>query len=847
MDFDEFFQVFKNSISNDERIGNASESAINIFAQQNPSNFIIYLYRILITQEVEENYRLFALINLKNLITPSYSHNISSILEALNQIQPANQKNDIFEIFMYYSQIECKLQSLACHSTALYFRFDIENYTNTIINRINEMTSASEQDINVLVGIGNIFVELFLNLTTMELRKFIRYAKTEIVAQIYNLFISILSNIEIDEKIREIYLECIYQFFLKLELKQFTTDTNPVLTFFELLPKILPYTQEKSFSICHTILLLIIRKYYANIGEGFQQIYYIGNCGLQMENLSFKCIAIDFWSDVAKINKQIINATKNSQNLILNNAENIVPILVECLSISENPSEEEYDACKKATKALKNISIILPKQILDNYGNDICNWLQSNDKKAIYKALLLLHAFVSSKKTIIFSEFVISQLQYILNRFGDENVMIKKLAIVVMSKIVKVFQNDLRNEDNIVSIALEFVKSVDDPQNLTYGLHFLCPVLEITNEVFLNNIYEDVYSFLLEIMTNESISNEGNLLFEAFNAFDILIQRKCEHFRELNIKTIETLLNLIETTLTSFQNSVDSVPFPDRKLQLACLSVSILLDNTPSSLLDYEAIVNQLFNIYNNFDLPIRVDLFLVIESVIKNDKDNIFLQFGDAFVMFIENALNSQIPDLIGTAAEAFGSYMYAYRANAICYGQTLEHILYILQNDATPQYPVVYSRLISCVGLVLTGVREQMPDNVFSQIIEILTSFMNTKVEENEKENYIEVIPSILQTLKRLFATSEENHDQQFIRWTKKNVFSTFISQIWENKIFNDQILSLILDLLETIGNVLKGNISVSLRTPTIKYLVEEALFSFDENLSEKSEKFRVLLDKL
>lgn len=846
MDFSDFYSLFQSSTSEDQRLREASESRLSIVERDEPVNYILYLIQILNNDSTPPNFKMLALIYFKNYIVPSGNRNIQIIKETFNSFDPIMIKTDILSMLLYFSQTENNLRSLASITTALYIRIDNQAFVPILIDRFNEMCEQFSMDFFIVSGFFSILNEIFINFDKNELLRFQRLYTYKNLARTYIFVTTALTNTNFNDEMREILLTCIKMFYSRIKFNnmypEFPENFDHINFFLESLFAVLPYCNENNFGLTHSILALITEKHYEIIDKYFETIFKIGNLSLEMSTLSFKCIAIDFWADIAIIEKkQIIYLQKyphfKCQKLILNSSQEIVPKLINCFIIPDDPTEEVFDTCRKAVNTLSYVINLMPNEILSNIEENVNSWIDSENSRDNYAALMIIESITRSKQPVIFNDLIKSVIQKVLNFFNSSDELIRKTSISLVSMIVEEFQNVFEN-DNFLSLSFDFASqclSVSMDYTAS-SLGLLGPVIKTANETYLNAQFEEIFNFLFSIMNNETLSNEVPVLYEAFTDFDYLISRTCFTFFNLHIRALEVLITGINSILSSMQDKPEE-GIPEKKLQLMCLSIQTILRNTPRDIINYEALINNIFDIYHNYNISLRCDIFLVIESIIESDNKNVFVKYVDAFVSFVNDALDSQIPDLIGAATQAFGAYLSVMKDDALQNGATFEKILNILKNDATPEYPEVYSRMVLCVGKLIGAIRPKIPQLVFSSITEFLTAFLQFKVEGRYRENYIEVLPSMLYTLIEVYRTTPVPIEPSFISWTKEILFKKFVQYLWDSSIFNDEILMLLMELFDKIISCLGGNIGVSFKLQFVQSLFREACSSFDEKLTRKA----------
>ena len=821
---EQFIDLLDRTSSEDADVRSDAESEIRILTSTNIFQYFNLLILTIGSETVSDKIQQLALIFLKNLIIPTVSKPIKEIQNVWMDPSFSTNRGSIKDIMFFLMKGEGMKFNYSCLIIAAIYQIELENWPELfpLLSQILESVESNHHDIE---GVYQVYTEMLFMYSDILVRKVARENVESINSLIASIF-AVLQCPEFELQIRDKaalllkkLIECMWQ-------TPIFNGPDQINSLLEIYPQVMPIIEGRSFETMYDILILLAKNYSNNIESIGSRICDYGIQGFACLTAELKCITINFWNRIAKL--------KVAREIIGENQEKIVNDLESLLVPTEEDTEFEVPYC--ASTCFGSFAVLFKDEFFNAVSEPIPGMLEGEDWRNAYAALLGIRGLIEIKESDVIFRFIESVMQQIVNLFGSENADLKRLSVAVTTEIITHYPKIVLQSDELLNIAFDYAQheQEDTPEQFAYSLSLLGKAVKHSNIMFINTKYNDLFEFSKSLLSVEVIEDKQLELY-VFDEFEELVQRTTRDFYQPIYTQLSEFVDYILATLHGSDES-DEKPFLFR-LQNICHTIKVIVASVQLPDEAFSDIIGKLFSVMDEFGVLLSTEIFMIFQSIISALREgNKFVPYADSFMHFVELALGSEIPDLIGVAVEAYGLMLKNLGSSGTHYIGLLPNVVHIFRENASPSFPTVYCRFFKGLKNAISGLGGQFPPELTDEIMEEIYEFITHPIDkrnEGEIETFSEIVPFVLFAIEEIYKSLNKDDLSRFVIFAKKSLFKGLFEKIYQLEAFSDQVLYSFGKCIYSVASALGTKVSIQMKHESIRKMIEMCINSSNEDL--------------
>ena len=603
------------------------------------------------------------------------------------------------------------------------------------------------------------------------------------------------------------------------------------------------------------ILIEIVQQCYNMIENHMQKIVNIVKEQILNTKSQYKCIALDFWREIALFEISLEEKNIQSNSLACRAAPEFVNLLLNCLIEIEDPQltsaedPQEITTHMVAASSLKalftcNCQVIFEtiKSFFDLIGDQ--SWIK------VHAAIYSLSCLCTSPTSPLIFDFLEVALPLLIIHSGPQamNLRTKETSMWVIGCILQTYGEIVRS-GNITEELFNLFKSTMTPDMPPIVMNRSCRIFyhfsKNCNKGFLDENFDEILTYLMGWI---QYYRGNEYVKKPFTSICALITN-CTSESENKV------LNLLQPFLSILLNINDNF---ECRSSAALVISTILKDysqsNEPDFSQDYYKFIRDnalsigsdlLKVISSECDFSIQECAFLAIANLIEVSKSQ-YSQIAMPTIELIFKALAQNDSLLVTTAIDTLSNiYQYIGFPGIDYFEKTSEILINLIKESNINVFSHIFRSFANMLRILNNPNIESLNEKLATPLVNILDLASKMIFPDSIPfDTLIEMYVFIIYGYYNLFVGLTKS---KIFLFQRSNTIFEFIERISNSKLYDDDLLEHIYQLLYIMGSTLQTKINVKLNKQFVKKLLNAGMESNNQNLQEKARNLKVFLEDL
>jgi len=763
---DELSLCLESALNPDLNIRKQAENKIYFICDQNFGQFLIELSKKISTEQEKKEVRQMSATIIKNILNKAdYSIKWFNLSEEIK----TTVKNNVLSTL---ASTDIDIRKAAAFTVAGICKIEIPKAQWLEI--FNILTSTSQNnDINIQLSSLICLEYIFEEIKESDL-------PPKIVADLLNVFYSLLSKQNINEEIYFYSLKAVLKFLPFV--KEFVKEQASQIKLYDLIENYVHNENKNIREIALKIFNEIARIYYMTLDNYIEKIFNFTVSIIQQDVESNKIYCMEIWANIGIEEDMRLNVLKQLNKPCLGILQKYHVKLSElCLKniITEDYFSEEYNISMESYYLLSIMSRVCKNDFLKNMIDYISNTDKSPNESIKYSGLYVFRAIINTiHKEELYpvvkdSLGMVSQILYEANYPHH----FKKMSAFILKSMTKNFGKEFVSDriffDKMIQLFLGlFNNSTKEVLYiLLYALNNLCKVViwdEGDQTNVLSRHMQSLCDNIIPICSNTSLfDNDYNIIAVSFYLLGTLGERGALDVKNYMISVFKALTEMFAKTL-------DPKNFPNPEIEknyqeylTSCLSGFLVTKNaSPECAADLLKNIIETFKMWNELyeegvaiigsicqftkgDFLVVMDLIspYLIQGLKSIDSPSIckasLICLSD-IVIGLANQ-NKYISDFIPLIMKILSDNNIDRNLKSYCFNIITDLFVYN-QNEAFKYF----NDIMTIIGGAMEATKEELPENT----------------EQDTVNHYIDIREHLLENITCIFsAVKDINKTKEFI----------------------------------------------------------------------------------